>query len=56
MVQVCFVDLRPVPPAAKSLSPEGFAVLISMLAGLEKLDGWEISQAVDAADLKTKVC
>jgi hypothetical protein len=55
-MQVCFIDLRPVPPAAKAVSPEGFAVLISMLTGLEKLDGWDISQAVDAADLETKVC
>lgn len=54
-VQVCFVDLKPVPPTAKPVTPEGFAVLLSMLTGADKLDGWELAQAVDAADLQTKV-
>lgn len=50
------MDLRPVPPTATAVTPKGFAVLLSMLTGAEKLDGWDVSQAVDAADLETKVC
>lgn len=54
-VQVCFVDLRAVPPNAKPVSPEGFAVLLSMLTAAGKLDGWQLAQAVDATGLQTKV-
>lgn len=50
------MDLRPVPQTATAVAPEGFAMLLSMLTGSEKLDGWDLSQAVDAADLETKVC
>lgn len=53
--QVCFVDLRPVPAASKPVSPAGFSVLLSMLTGADKLDGWELAHAVDGADLQTKV-
>jgi hypothetical protein len=56
LLQVSFVDLRPVPPTAAAVTPDGFAVLLSMLTGAEKLDGWDLAQAVDAADLETKVC
>lgn len=54
-LQVCFVDLRPVPADAKAVSPEGFAVLLALLSSAEKLDGWELADVVDAADLETKV-
>lgn len=54
-LQVCFVDLRPVPVTAKAVSPEGFAVLLQMLSGADKLDGWELADVIDAADLETKV-
>jgi hypothetical protein len=54
-LQVCFVDLRPVPPTAKAVTPQGFSVLLSMLTGAEHLDGWDLSHAVDAADLEAKV-
>lgn len=45
----------PPPPDARPLSREGFAVLLSMLVSSTKLDGRALSEAVDAADLKTKV-
>jgi hypothetical protein len=54
-LQVCFVDLRALPAAAKAVSAKGFAVLLSMLAGAAKLDGLELAQAVEATDRQTKV-
>jgi hypothetical protein len=48
------VDLRPPPPDAQPATPEGFGVLLSLLASAARLDGRELAEAVDAADLKTK--
>jgi hypothetical protein len=56
MLQVCFVDLRPVPPEASPLSAEGFAVLVGVLLASSHLDARVLAEAVDDVDVATKVC
>jgi hypothetical protein len=55
LLQVCFVDLRPVPADAAALSPEGFAVLVGVLLASSHLDARALAEAVDDVDAKTKV-
>lgn len=54
-IQVTFVDLKPIPEEAKPLSPEGFAVLVSVLVSSKHLDALELAEAVDDVDVATKV-
>jgi hypothetical protein len=54
-VQVCFVDLRPVPAEAAPLSAEGFAVQVGVLLASSHLDARALAEAVDDVDVKTKV-